>query len=128
MNNPSRILVIGPRWIGDVVMAQSLFMALRERLPDARLDVLSPSHTAPLLTRMPEVDNTHIMDIGHGTLDLAERRRVARDLKTRQYDQAIVLQRSAKAALIPWLAGIRQRTGARGEPRFGLINDARRLD
>lgn len=103
-------------------------MVLRQRLPEAQIDVLSPSHTAPLLTRMPEVDDTHIMDIKHGTLDLASRRRVARDLKTRQYDQAIVLQRSAKAALVPWLAGIRQRTGQRGEPRFGLINDARRLD
>lgn len=128
MHNPARILVAGPRWIGDMVMAQSLFIALRQRLPDTLIDVLTPSHTAPLLARMPEVNEAVIMDTEHGRLDLARRRKVARALRGRGYDQAIVLQRSAKAALVPWLAGIRVRTGHRGEPRLGLINDARRLD
>ena len=36
------ILVIGPRWVGDMVMAQSLFSALKELHPNAAIDVLAP--------------------------------------------------------------------------------------
>ena len=119
---------MGPAWIGDMVMAQSLFMALRSRVPRARIDVLAPPGTASLLPRMSQVDNSVSMAPGHGEFGLAERRRVARALRATGYGQAIVMQRSAKAALVPWLARIPQRTGYRGEMRFGLINDIRSID
>ncbi|MES1946580.1 ADP-heptose--LPS heptosyltransferase II [Salinisphaera sp. C84B14] len=125
---PHRVLVVGPSWIGDMVMAQSLFMLLRERMPNAVIDVLAPSITASLLARMPEVDNAVRMEIGHREIALGKRRQTARALAERGYDQAIVLQRSIKAALVPWLAGIPQRTGYLGEMRYGLINDVRSLD
>ena len=32
------ILVIGPRWVGDMVMAQCLFSALKELYPNAAID------------------------------------------------------------------------------------------
>lgn len=132
MRTAQRILVIGPSWIGDMVMAQSLFMMLRARLPDASIDVMAPGITAGLLKRMPEVDNAVVVDIAHGEFAWGKRRAAARVIrrsdKNPGYDQAIVLQRSAKAALIPWLARIPQRTGYRGELRFGLVNDVRTLD
>ncbi|MES1926316.1 ADP-heptose--LPS heptosyltransferase II [Salinisphaera sp. T31B1] len=128
MSATPQILVVGPSWIGDMVMAQSLFMRLRERFPDGRLDVLVPPVTARLVERMPEVDRAVTMDIGHGEFAFSRRRVAARRLRETGYDQAIVLQRSAKAALVPWLAGIPQRTGVRGELRFGLINDVRHID
>lgn len=128
MRPPARILVVGPSWIGDMVMAQSLFIGLRARLPEATIDVLAPASTASLLARMPQVNEAVLMDIDHGEFALGRRRETARRIAARGYDQAIVLQRSAKAALVPWLAGIPQRTGYRGELRFGLINDVRTLD
>ena len=66
---------------------------------------------------------------GHGELALARRYRARRaNSRARRYDQAIVLPNSFKSALIPWLAGIPLRTGFVGEARWGLLNDARRLD
>ena len=44
------------------------------------------------------------------------------------HDQAIILPRSLKSALIPFLARIPRRTGYRGEMRYGLISDMRKLD
>ena len=46
-------------------------------------------------------------------------------LRQYRYDQAIVLPRSLKAALVPFFAAIPQRTGFTGEMRFGLLNDRR---
>jgi hypothetical protein len=68
------------------------------------------------------------MPLGHGQLDLPTRWRLGRTLAKVGYDQAIVLPGSMKSALIPWFAGIAQRTGFRGEMRFGLLNDLRTLN
>ena len=35
-----KILVIGPAWVGDMVMAQSLFMCIKAQHPAAVIDVL----------------------------------------------------------------------------------------
>jgi lipopolysaccharide heptosyltransferase II len=68
------------------------------------------------------------MPIGHGKLGLAVRRRLGRTLRPRDFDQAIVLPRSWKAALVPYFARVPVRTGFRGEWRYGLINDMRAFD
>lgn len=123
-----RILIIGPSWVGDMVMAQSLFSSLKMQQPDTPIDVLAPAWSQPILERMPEVAATIAMPVGHGTLALAERWRLGRSLSQRRYRQAIVLPNSLKSALIPFFAAIPQRTGWRGEMRYGLLNDVRVLD
>jgi heptosyltransferase II len=88
--------------------------------------VLGPPWALPVYRRMPEVAQTLSLPFGHGDLKLAGRRRFARSLPP--YDRAVVLPNSLKSALIPWHAGIALRTGYRGEMRYGLLNDLRRLD
>jgi heptosyltransferase-2 len=122
-----RILIIGPSWVGDMVMAQTLFQCLKGRHPDCQIDVLAPEWSRPILERMPEVRQALSFPLGHGVLDLATRRRIGRSLKG-QYDQAIVLPNSLKSALVPLFAGIARRTGWKGEFRYGLLNDLRVLD
>lgn len=121
------LLVIGPSWVGDMVMAQSLFRVLKDQQPDRAIDVLAPAWTRPLLERMPEVRKSIDMPVGHGQLRLGKRIQLARGLRG-HYRQAIVLPNSLKSALIPWLARIPKRTGWRGEMRYGLLNDMRVLD
>lgn len=111
-----------------MVMAQSLFMALHARLPEVEVDVLAPEWSLPLLSRMDEVRRGIALPVGHGELALATRRELARSLRGEGYDQAIVLPRSLKAALVPFFARIPRRTGYRGEWRYGFINDMRPLD
>lgn len=122
------ILVIGPSWVGDMVMAQSLFMALQQRSPDAVIDVLAPAWSLPILERMPEVRQGIAMPVGHGKLELGMRYRLGKHLQANQYGQAIVLPNSLKSALVPLFAAIPERTGWRGEMRYGLLNDIRLLD
>ncbi len=124
----TRILVVGPSWVGDMVMAQSLFKIIKAGSREARITVLAPAWSAPILKRMPEVDATIEMSVGHGRLQLGARRRLARSIRQYRFDQAIVVPGSFKSALIPWFAGIPKRTGFVGEQRWGLLNDIRRLD
>lgn len=126
--NPTRILIIGPAWVGDMVMAQSLYLTLQQHKPNCQIDVVAPSWSLPLLQRMPQVRQAHELAVGHNQLGLYQRLKLAQTLRMQQYDQAIVLPRSLKAALLPWFARIPQRTGYRGEWRYGLINDMHDLD
>ena len=123
-----RILVVGPAWVGDMVMAQSLFKLLKCRKPDACIDVVAPSWTLPLVERMPEVEDAILMPLAHGELGLRQRWRLGHNLRKRRYDRAIVLPRSFKSAILPFAAKAKRRTGFLGELRWGLLNDVRRLD
>lgn len=111
-----------------MVMTQSLLITLRRRCPGAQLDVLAPAWSMPLIARMPEARRGIELPTGHGELGWGKRRALGHALRAERYDQAVVLPRSAKAALVPWFAGIPVRTGYRGESRYGLINDIRPLD
>ncbi len=125
---PPTILIVGPAWVGDMVMAQSLFKLLRQRDPAPRIHVLAPGWTLPLLARMPEVEKSIEQPLGHGRLGLGQRRLLGHLLRANHYAQAIVLPNSWKSALTPWWADIPRRTGWRGEFRYGLLNDLRILD
>jgi heptosyltransferase-2 len=123
-----KILIVGPAWVGDMVMAQCLFKLLKQHQPGLIIDVLAPTWSLPLLARMPEVASAIAMPVGHGQLDLRARYRLGKSLRNQGYKQAIVLPNSFKSALIPFFAKIPVRTGWRGEMRYGVLNDVRILD
>ena len=68
-----KILVIGPSWVGDMVMSQSLYKALKANHPDSELHVMAPAWCVALLERMPEVDKAIPMPLGHGDFKLGAR-------------------------------------------------------
>ena len=109
-------------------MAQSLFITLKQQQPDCMIDVLAPSWSISLLKRMPQVNQAIELPVGHKQLKLLTRYRIGKQLRQYDYDKAITTPRSFKSALIPFFAKARQRIGYRGEHRYGLLNDIRRLD
>ncbi|CDM92029.1 ADP-heptose--LPS heptosyltransferase RfaF [Xenorhabdus bovienii] len=123
-----KILVIGPSWVGDMMMSQSLYRTLKALYPNAEIDVMAPAWCRPLLAKMPEVNQALAMPLGHGTLGLGERRRLGITLRESAYNRAYVLPNSFKSALVPFFANIPLRTGWRGEMRYGLLNDIRVLN
>lgn len=125
--NPDAILVIGPAWVGDMVMAQVLFRLLKQQQPNIAIDVLAPAWSVPLLARMPEVRTSFDLPLKHGEFGFGTRKNIGNGLRGK-YQQAILLPNSWKSALVPFFAGITQRTGWRGEARYGLLNDIRALD
>lgn len=123
-----KILVVGSSWVGDCMLMQPMLMRLKQRHPDCLIDVLAPPWTAVLLHAMPEVRNVIVNPFPHGALQLTARYQLGKQLRAACYDQAIVLPNSLKSALVPLFAKIPLRTGFVGEARYGLLNDARKLD
>lgn len=124
----SKILVMGPSWVGDMVLAQSLFKQLKIAQPQCQITVAAPAWTLPLLARMPEVSHAIALPFKHGDLALRARFNFGRALANEGFTQAILLTNSLKSAILPWAAKIPIRTGFKGEMRYGLINDMRPLN
>ncbi len=128
VSTAEQVLVVGPSWVGDMVMSQSLYRILQQTRPGVQIDVLAPAWSEPILARMPEVRHALELPVKHGELAIGRRRRLGRRLRRASYSQAILLPNSLKSALVPFFARIPRRTGWRGEQRVGLLNDMRKLD
>src|SRR5260370_41275776 len=121
----SPILIVPYMWIGDFVRGHTVVKLLRQRFPSRPIDVLTTTMVAPLLDYMPGVRKGIVVDLPRKRLALRQHRALAERLKAEGYGHALVLPRTWKAALAPYLAGIPVRPGFVGEARFGLINDLR---
>jgi heptosyltransferase-2 len=119
------ILLVPYMWIGDFVRCHTVVRLLRARFPDSPVDVLTTAMVAPLLDYMPGVRKGIVWDLPRKRLALAEHRALAARLRPEGYGRALVMPRTWKSALAPWLAGIPERTGFAGESRFVLLNDVR---
>jgi len=123
-----KILIVGPSWVGDAVMAQSLYKIIKDSNPQSKIDVLSPEWSLGILNRMDELDDVICSPFDHGDLRIKDRIRFGYSLRDRSYDQAIVLTNSLKSSFIPFTANIPKRTGWLGEMRYGFINDIRKVN
>jgi len=119
------ILLVPYMWIGDFVRCHTVVRLLRARFPNSPIDVLTTSMVAPLLDYMPGVRKGIVWDLPRKHLALAQHRALGARLRPEDYARALVMPRTWKSALAPWLAGIPERTGFAGESRFVLINDIR---
>ena len=123
-----RVLIVGPAWVGDMVMSQVICSGLRADNPDIEIDVLAPRATLSLVRRMPEVTRGILLDRKHGQWGFGYRRALGARLAENGYDRAIVTPNSLKSALVPFFADIPHRVGFLGEYRYFLLNDIRLLD
>ncbi len=123
-----RILIVAPSWIGDTILAQPLLALLKRNHPAARIDVLAPDWSAPLLARMDEVDAVIANPFRHGEFNFGARRALGRRLASADYAECYVLPNSWKSALAPFFAGIPRRIGYQGESRYLLLNRRHRWD
>ena len=124
-----KVLVVGPAWVGDMIMSQVIYSGLRARFgDDLHLDVMAPAATLSLTQRMPEVNRGLLIDQKHGQLGFGYRRGLGQHLRKEGYDWAILTPNSLKSALVPFFADIPKRTGFLGEYRYFLLNDIKLLD
>ena len=119
------ILIVPYMWIGDFVRCHSVVQLLRQRFPSRAVDMLTSSLCAPLTNYMPGLRQAVVADLPRRRVSLREHTALASRLREEGYDTALIMPRTWKAALAPFLAGIPERTGFAGEARFVLLNDVR---
>jgi heptosyltransferase-2 len=122
----SPILIVPYMWIGDFVRCHTVIQLLRARFPERPVDMLATTLCAPLTDYMPGLRQAIVADLPRKTLALPQQRALAARLAQENYGSALVMPRTWKSALVPFLAGIPVRTGFVGEARFFLLNDLRR--
>jgi ADP-heptose:LPS heptosyltransferase len=101
-----RVLVVRLRSIGDTVLCTPALSALRNFLPDARIDVLLEDWVAPLLEGFEYVDN--VLSVGKSG---AERFRAARDIRRQRYDVVFNLHGGTTGTFFAASSGAKHKVG-----------------
>ena len=112
LQNPE-ILVLKPASIGDVLLATPVLEVLRRSLPGARVTMAVGTWSRVAVENNPDIDE--LIDCGNvgtpGRYGPRAYLQLARALRRRRFDAAIVLDRSPLMALLPSLAGVKHRLG-----------------
>jgi heptosyltransferase-2 len=106
-----RVLVAQTAFLGDVVLAQPLWAAVKRRWPDAEVDVLMQPQWAPLFAADPAIHETLTFDKRGRDRGFTGLLRLAAQLRARHYDAALCPHPSFRSGLLLRLAGIPQRLG-----------------
>jgi lipopolysaccharide heptosyltransferase II len=121
---PRRILLILPTWVGDVVMATPFVNSLFQRFPQAQITLLMNRHLHPLLEGSPWVEDCEFWAPRKKTPEARqEQRALLQRLKSRQFDLAVMLPNSLRSAWLSFRAGATRRVGFNRDGRGLLLTD-----
>jgi ADP-heptose:LPS heptosyltransferase len=98
-----RILLVRNDRIGDLVLTQPAFEAVRRAWPQAHVAALVSPYAGPLLAGSHAIDELLIDDPADSAGQLARR------LKPMRFDAAVVFNSNTRNCLAVWLSGIGQR-------------------
>src|SRR5579863_4415968 len=116
-----KILIRGTNWIGDAIMAVPALRAIRRRFPAASIAILARPYVADLYRGQSLCDELISYDPKGVHAGFAGRERLARDLRGRRYDVALLLQNAFDAAWLVWRANIPERIGYARDGRSPLL-------
>jgi heptosyltransferase-2 len=112
------LLVRGVNWIGDGVMTLPALRAMRKAMPETKISLLVKPWVSPLFENNPNIDEIIIYGDEHkGTIGKIK---LSRMLNKKEFCGTILLQNAFDAALITFLAGIKERAGYNRDGR-GLL-------
>lgn len=120
--NTKRILIRGVNWIGDAVLTIPAISAVRHEFPDAHISLLVKPWVADIFKESRDIDEIILYEKKYDSL--IGKFRLAKELRQKGFDKAILLQNAFDAALITWLAGIPERIGYARDARGFLLTKA----
>jgi len=109
MKPPSRILIRSVNWIGDAVLTLPAIKSLRHAYPESHISILARPWVSDIFKEDPAIDEIILYRDEHKSIK--GRLRLAGEIKTKNFDLAILFQNAFDAALITWLARIPERVG-----------------
>lgn len=119
-----RLFLRAVNWLGDAVLTTPALGAVRKAFPSAAITIAAKPLVAELFRHHPDVDEILVYDkdgIHAGALGMV---RMAAAVRRGKYDAAILFQNAFDAALLAFLAGIRERMGYATDGRRLLLSKA----
>jgi heptosyltransferase-2 len=123
---PKKILIRGVNWIGDAVLTLPALKAIRRFNHDSHISLLVKPWVAELFTNNMDIDEIILYD--DEFKGLAGKFKLARILRRKNFDRAILLQNAFDAAFITWLSGIPERLGYKTDGRGLFLTRAINID
>lgn len=118
----SRILIRGVNWIGDAVLTIPAVRSIRQAYPDAHISLLVKPWVAEIFKGNPHINEIILYeDTFRG---LTGKFKLAKKLREKKFDTAILLQNAFDAALTTWLSRIPERIGYKRDGRGFLLTKA----
>ena len=118
-----RILVKGTNWVGDTIMSFPAVYSLRQLFPQAHISVLVRYPLDELWKANLAIDEVIPYTMPAGVRRLVGELQIARLIKQREIELAIIFPRSLSAALMVFLGGIPHRIGYKSEGRDWLLTE-----
>jgi heptosyltransferase-2 len=116
------LLVRGVNWIGDSVMTLPALRALRKAMPEAKISLLVKPWVSPLFEKNPNIDE--IITYSDKYKGIIGKIKLSRMLNKKKFCGAILFQNAFDAALITFLARIKERAGYNRDGRGFLLTTA----
>src|SRR6266446_1661832 len=116
-----KILIRATNWVGDAIMALPALRVVRARFPDARIAILARPYVADIYRGQEICDELIAYDPKDAHAGLSGRERLAKELRARKFDVALLLQNAFDAAWLGWRAGIPERIGYARDGRSLLL-------
>ena len=122
------IMIRAANWVGDAIMTTPVIRAIRKNYPKAKITILAKPWVIPVYENNPYIDDIMVYEnagrhkLGWGTL------RLARDLRDRRFDLAVLMQNAFEAALISFLGRAKERLGYNTDARGLLLNRPIKMD
>src|SRR5579862_5758240 len=119
-----KIMIRATNWVGDAIMALPALRAVRARFPEAQIAVLARPYVADIYRGQHICDELIAYDPKGAHAGLRGRETLVSELRSREFDVALLLQNAFDAAWLVWRAGIPQRIGYARDGRSLLLTRA----
>jgi heptosyltransferase-2 len=119
--NPERIAIRFPNWIGDAVLATPVLHSMRLGYPESRIDVVAAERVAPIVQSDPHVD--HVLAIPNRPAFPGGYLKAAKSIRDGRYDLGLILPDSFGSAFLFFIGGVRRRIGYAAEFRGRLLTE-----
>lgn len=111
MNN---ILIIQTAFIGDVILATALVESIAEKHPEAKIDFILRKGNEGILKDHPNLNSVIIWNKGENKY--RNLKKMISELRTKEYDLLINLQRFASSGYLSWRAKAKMKVGFKKNP------------
>ena len=111
LGSPKRIVIIDPAFLGDTVFNGPLIRELRNRLPDAQIDIVVRPPSDQIASYITGIGRVHRFDKRNEDSGISGLRRMAKQISAEKYELAIIPHPSVRSTLLATLAKIPRRIG-----------------